>query len=64
VLKDTGTEADIDINGIGGIIIRNRRRPADAASAHSTTRAASPPMAQPSRPLQIGNRTKEKHDLT
>ena len=42
VLKDTGTQADIDINGIGGIIIRNRRRPADAAGA-----AAGPPNAQP-----------------
>ena len=31
VLKDTGTQANIDINGIGGIIIRNRRRPPDAA---------------------------------
>jgi catechol 2,3-dioxygenase-like lactoylglutathione lyase family enzyme len=27
VLNDTGTQATIDINGIGGIIIRNRRQP-------------------------------------
>ena len=33
VLKDTGTQADIDINGIGGIIIRNRRPQTDAAGA-------------------------------
>jgi catechol 2,3-dioxygenase-like lactoylglutathione lyase family enzyme len=42
VLKDTGTQADIDINGIGGIIIRDRRRPADAAGA-----PAGQPNAQP-----------------
>jgi catechol 2,3-dioxygenase-like lactoylglutathione lyase family enzyme len=42
VLKDTGTQANIDISGIGGIIIRNRRRPADAAGAASAQ--------QPSRP--------------
>lgn len=54
VLKDTGTQADIDINGIGGIIIRNRGRQADAAGADSATRAAAPPMAQPSRPPITG----------
>ncbi len=27
VLEDTGTQASLDINGIGGIIIRNGRRP-------------------------------------
>ena len=67
VLNDTGTQATIDINGIGGIIIRNRRRPADAAGtapAQSATQPAtrpdsttgSPPgsMAQPSRPPITG----------
>ena len=44
VLSDTGTQAAIDINGIGGIIIRNRRRSADAGAA------ANQPGAQPSRP--------------
>jgi hypothetical protein len=53
VLKDTGTEGDIDINGIGGIIIGNRRPQPDAASAAPTTRSANPPVAQPSRPLRI-----------
>jgi len=54
VLKDTGTQADIDINGIGGIIIRNGRRPADAAGADSATRGAGANMAQPSRPPITG----------
>ena len=46
VLNDTGTQANIDINGIGGIIIRNRRRPADGAGAA----AAQPTPPQPTRP--------------
>src|SRR4051812_12704198 len=64
VLKDTGTQADIDINGIGGIIIRNGRsadaagrpsgqanaRPATQPGADSATRGAGTTMAQPSRP--------------
>ena len=66
VLNDTGTQAMIDINGIGGIIIRNRRRPSDGAGApqgqpasqpatqparaDSTTTARGGAMAQPSRP--------------
>jgi catechol 2,3-dioxygenase-like lactoylglutathione lyase family enzyme len=70
VLKDTGTQASIDINGIGGIIIRNRRRPADAATpagqptaqpapppparSDSATRAGGASMAQPSRPPITG----------
>jgi len=70
VLKDTGTQADIDINGIGGIIIRNGRS-ADAAGARtgqpnaqpatppragadSATRGAGSTMAQPSRPPITG----------
>ena len=44
VLNDTGTQAAIDINGIGGIIIRNhRQRDAGAGAANS-------PAAQPGRP--------------
>lgn len=49
VLNDTGTQATLDINGIGGIIIRNARRPgagrppaapvAPAPSAPSAARA-------------------------
>ena len=66
VLNDTGTQAAIDINGIGGIIIRNRRRQPDtgagganqpaaqpaapSARPDSATRAAAGTMAQPSRP--------------
>jgi catechol 2,3-dioxygenase-like lactoylglutathione lyase family enzyme len=69
VLKDTGSQADIDINGIGGIIIRNGRS-ADAsgpasgqpnarpetprAGADSATRGAGTTMAQPSRPPITG----------
>jgi catechol 2,3-dioxygenase-like lactoylglutathione lyase family enzyme len=63
VLDDSGTQAKVDINGIGGIIIRNRRRPADGAGVaaaqptpqqatrpDSTTGARPGSMAQPSRP--------------
>jgi catechol 2,3-dioxygenase-like lactoylglutathione lyase family enzyme len=63
VLNDTGTQAAIDINGIGGIIIRNRRRQADAGAGQPATQpgaqatrpdsaigAAGAAMAQPSRP--------------
>ena len=53
VLNDTGTQAAIDINGIGGIIIRNRRRPADAGAGtrpDSASGAGSAAVAQPSRP--------------
>jgi len=53
VLNDTGTQAAIDINGIGGIIIRNRRRPADAGAGtrpDSASGAGSVAVAQPSRP--------------
>ena len=44
VLNDTGTQA-VDINGIGGIIIRNRRRQPDAGAG-----AANPPSATPPKP--------------
>jgi len=66
MLDDNGTQAKIDINGIAGIIIRNRRRPNDPANAaqaqpaapgaqppgrpDSTTAARGGAMAQPSRP--------------
>jgi len=53
VLNDTGAQAAIDINGIGGIIIRNRRRPADAGAGtrpDSASGAGSVAVAQPSRP--------------
>ena len=59
VLKDTGTQANVDINGVGGIIIRNRRRPGAGAGAPATQPAApnqptrpdsSATAAQPSRP--------------
>ena len=45
VLNDTGTQAAVDINGIGGIIIRNRRRQPDAGAG-----AANPPSATPPKP--------------
>lgn len=67
VLNDTGTQATIDINGIGGIIIRNRRRAPDAASGapaqqpaqpgarpDSATAAQGGAVAQPSRPPITG----------
>ena len=56
VLHDTGNQATIDINGIGGIIIRNRRQgrgeaPAAAPSARPDSAASTAaPTAQPSRP--------------
>ena len=49
VLNDTGTQAAVDINGIGGIIIRNRRRPRDAGAA-AAGQPAGQPGAQPARP--------------
>lgn len=49
VLNDTGNQATVDINGIGGIIIRNRRRPADAAG-----NAPAQPQTQPARPDSTG----------
>ena len=62
VLKDTGTQSNIDINGIGGIIIRNRRNRPDTAGGQP---AGGPPptrpdsanaggAAQPSRPPITG----------
>src|SRR5690349_639588 len=53
VLNDTGTQATVDINGIGGIIIRNRRQPRDAAGGQPGQPATQPttqPGAQPARP--------------
>jgi catechol 2,3-dioxygenase-like lactoylglutathione lyase family enzyme len=52
VLNDTGTQATIDINGIGGIIIRNRRQPGSAPSAAARPDSSPAPAAaaQPSRP--------------
>jgi catechol 2,3-dioxygenase-like lactoylglutathione lyase family enzyme len=50
VLNDTGTQATVDINGIGGIIIRNRRRPPDAAG----NAPGQQPTAQPARPDSAG----------
>jgi len=47
VLKDTGTQANIDINGIGGIIIRSPRGRSDAAGAAPSQPAAG---QQPTRP--------------
>lgn len=47
VLKDTGTQANVDINGIGGIIIRNRRPGAGPGGAPASQPAANP---QPTRP--------------
>jgi catechol 2,3-dioxygenase-like lactoylglutathione lyase family enzyme len=65
VLNDTGTQAMIDINGIGGIIIRNRRqpgaggganagRPASQAQTRSDSATAGVAAAQPSRPPITG----------
>jgi catechol 2,3-dioxygenase-like lactoylglutathione lyase family enzyme len=54
VLQDTGTQANIDINGIGGIIIRNRRRPSDAGASQAGQPAAGPPpVAQSARPDSV-----------
>ncbi len=51
VLKDTGTQANIDINGIGGIIIRNKRNQGGAGSAGAqASRPDSTPSGQPARP--------------
>ena len=52
VLNDTGNQATIDINGIGGIIIRNHRqgRGGAAAGARPESSAPAAAAAQPSRP--------------
>src|SRR6476646_894901 len=47
VLNDTGTQAAVDINGIGGIIIRNRRRQPDAGAGAPNQPAVEPPSARP-----------------
>lgn len=62
VLNDTGTQAMIDINGIGGIIIRNRRRPEGGGGGSNAARpqarrdsaTAGGAAAQPSRPPVTG----------
>jgi catechol 2,3-dioxygenase-like lactoylglutathione lyase family enzyme len=55
VLHDTGNQATIDINGIGGIIIRNRRQgrgepPPAASTRPDSAGSAGAAPAQPSRP--------------
>ena len=52
VLHDTGNQATIDINGIGGIIIRNHRqgRGGAAAGARPESSAPAAAAAQPSPP--------------
>ena len=52
VKNDTGTQSFLDINGIGGIIIRNARRPgqgqvANGAGAQPAAAAAAPQAAPP-----------------
>ena len=58
VLKDTGTQANIDINGIGGIIIRNRRNPgggpAQQPGSQPAVRPDSAASGQPPRPPITG----------
>lgn len=59
VLKDTGTQANVDINGIGGIIIRNGRRPGTGAGTGAAPNQPTRPdssggAAQPSRPPITG----------
>jgi len=39
--SDNGRQVELDINGLGGIIVRNGRRPADASAAASAPPAAS-----------------------
>jgi len=52
VLHDTGNQATVDINGIGGIIIRNRRQGRGEPPAAPTGRpdSSATGAAQPSRP--------------
>ena len=47
VLKDTGTQAMIDINGFGGIIIRNARRPTGAGATGAGATGAATTGARP-----------------
>jgi catechol 2,3-dioxygenase-like lactoylglutathione lyase family enzyme len=52
VLHDTGNQATVDINGIGGIIIRNRRQGRGEPPAATAARpdSSATVAAQPSRP--------------
>lgn len=56
IRNDNGTsQATLDINGTGGIIIRNRRAPADGQPAASTT-AQLPAAAANTQPAAVGQR--------
>jgi catechol 2,3-dioxygenase-like lactoylglutathione lyase family enzyme len=52
IRNDNGTQATLDINGIGGIIIRNRRAPADGQT--SAAPAGQPAAATNGQPAAAG----------
>jgi catechol 2,3-dioxygenase-like lactoylglutathione lyase family enzyme len=57
VRNDNGTsQATLDINGIGGIIIRNRRAPAEGQSAAGAANAQPAAAASTSQPASGGQR--------
>jgi catechol 2,3-dioxygenase-like lactoylglutathione lyase family enzyme len=66
VKNDTGTQAMLDINGIGGIIIRNTRRPGQGPSPASPQPAApqTASSAQPARPDSAGQARAARPPIT
>jgi len=56
VKNDNGTQAQLDINGIGGIIIRNARRSGQTTSAGSAQPAATQSVTRPATPPDSGGR--------
>jgi len=68
IRNDNGTsQATLDINGIGGIIIRNRRAPAEgqpATAAGSTTPPAAPPAAAANSQPAAGGQQRPRVPLT
>ena len=68
IRNDNGTsQCTLDINGIGGIIIRNRRAPAEgqpATAAGSTTPAAPPPAAAANNQAAAGGQQRPRVPLT
>ena len=56
VKNDNGTQAQLDINGIGGIIIRNARRSGQTTTAGSAQPPATQPVTRPTTPPDSGGR--------
>lgn len=64
--NDNGTQAQLDINGIGGIIIRNARRPGQGPNPANPSAGAAPaaPSGQPTRPDSAGRGNAARPPIT